>query len=372
MIKIMNTKNINLLGLVLLFSCFLLSFSGNQHEISKTVVEEFNLDANDKLQLSNKYGNINISTWDKQRTKIDVLITVKAQSEKRTREIIDNVNIEFTEGRDFVKAETIFGDEGNSFWSWGSYNVSYEINYNVFMPANAYLEVENKYGDVEIPVLERKVDAWIKYGDIHMAKQESDLNLDLKYGNALLDGVGNLSCEIKYSEMDLKMAKDVSMDSKYSKFKIGTIGNLSVTSGYDHYEIVQMQKLTNEGKYDEFRIGMVQDIIIESKYTNISIDELDYSAVINQRYGRVNIGKIGAKANNIVLNTEYMDFTVDNMSSGFEFELNGEYSGFSVPDNSEIYEKDKDHNSLYMKGKSGNGQASIAAEMRYGNLKIRN
>ena len=58
-----------------------------KHEKSKTVKKEFSVNSDAKLSVSNKYGNLNITTWDKNTIDIQVvIITLDISKEERSME----------------------------------------------------------------------------------------------------------------------------------------------------------------------------------------------------------------------------------------------------------------------------------------------
>ena len=366
----MSTKFMNILGLILLLGSLAYQWTGKEYEISKSALKETQLNADEKLILSNKYGRIDIKTWDKQEVKIDVLITVKAQNEKKAKEILDRVNIDFSEGNGFVKAETVFGEESNS-WGWNvSYNVSYEINYTVFMPQNASLDISNKYGDSALPSLERDIIANIKYGSINFGDNSKNVKLELGYGHAYLKNLDNLDCDIKYSEMEILNALNAKIESKYSHHTFGEIKSLMLQSGYDDYRIEKVGKINNEGKYDDFRIGSAGEANFDTKYTDVSIKELHNSGKFYLRYGEIQIDQVYQSVTSMDFDVEYTDVYMKN-NTGCSFDLNGSYTDFSFPENTQFSLKDNDRYDHSYKGKFGNGSTKLKASMRYGHMKIR-
>lgn len=367
----MTTKNINLLGLVLLIGGLFFNFTGNQFEISKSEKGEFKLNADGKLLLENKYGHVNIKTWDKQETKIDVLITVKAKNEKTAREIIDNVNVEFTNQPSFVSAKTVFGENSQSFWSWGSnYNASYEVNYTVFMPKNVYLDLSNKYGNAAVPSLDRDIHAEIKYGDINFEDQSKNVNLELGYGNANLRSLANLTADIKYSELDIMNAENVKMDSKYSHHTYGTIQNLNIESGYDDFKIQKVGSLTNNGKYDDFRIEESGELMFDTKYTDIAINSISTSGKFFMSYGDLRIAKVSKGANEIRFEAQYSDMTINEIAN-CDFDVSGKYSDASFGSNVSFSRKENESTTISYKGKVNGGGTAVNVTVAYGSIKIK-
>ena len=89
-------------------------------EFTKTIKKEFSLNANGTVNLVNKYGKIDVKTWDKSRAKIEVTIVVKAGSESHAQVVFERIRIDFSNDDSFVKAETIIESNKSSWFDWGS------------------------------------------------------------------------------------------------------------------------------------------------------------------------------------------------------------------------------------------------------------
>ena len=71
-------KQFNKIVIALLLSpLFLFGAPIKKHEKSKTISKKFNVNSNATVYIKNKYGNVNVTTWDKNTVEIDVKITVK-------------------------------------------------------------------------------------------------------------------------------------------------------------------------------------------------------------------------------------------------------------------------------------------------------
>ena len=69
-------KPLSMLLVFTMIACSLCGFT-TFGEFTKTIKREFDISANGTTYLSNKYGKIEVKTWDKNRVKIAVTIVVK-------------------------------------------------------------------------------------------------------------------------------------------------------------------------------------------------------------------------------------------------------------------------------------------------------
>ncbi len=366
----MNTK-IKFFGLIVMLFCAVTGQSFDKYDLTKTISQEYDLRADGTLDIYNKYGKVDIKTWDKQVAKIDIVIKVDARNDKKAQEMMDRIDVVFTNKPDYVSAKTTFSEDRKVSYQ-NSYNAEYTIDYTIYMPKNAHLKIFNKYGNTEIEALDKSVAAEIKYGDLSMDNVIGDVDLQLGYGNAKMKDMASLTAQVKYSNVEAGNTGDLKMDSKYSQFEFNDLGDASIQSKYDTYSISKVKKLSNDGKYDDFDIKEAEAVNFETKYTDIEIDFLHYGIEVEQKYGDVEIKELGSKADYLTFNLEYTDVTVRRMNTGYSLDMEGEHSDYKIhSDFSTTYHSDEDECcDIEVKGNYGNGQTKIYAKLDYGHLKL--
>lgn len=366
------STNIKYLTILTLCLCFFVGQSFKRYDLVKNISKEFELRNDGTLDIYNKYGKVKIMTWSKEQTTIDVEIKVDARSERRAQEMLDRINVEFSNKPSYVSAKTVFKEDKRKSYQM-NYNSSFEINYTIYMPENAFLKVFNKYGNTKVEALNRDVDAEIKYGDIDMETVRGDVTLRLGYGNANLKEMNNLEATVKYSKGYFGDMKDLKMESKYSQFVFGNMQDAIIESKYDHYKINEVNIFKNYGKYDDFRIKSAVDVHFETKYTEIDIDFLGKGMNVDQKYGDVKISELGSGAEYLNFDLEYTDVIVRRVNSGYIIDLESDYTDLDVPNDFKITDLRSDLDDCCerdLSGELGNGQVKIKANLRYGELKI--
>ena len=153
-----------------------------RHEKSKVIKKEYTVNTNAKVALNNRYGNLNITTWDKNRVEIEVTITVKGDDLEALEDKLSSIRIAFNANASLVDVETIIGDKKNS-WSWWkkSKDINYKINYVVKMPATNSIDLNNDYGNIYLDKIYGKADIKCDYGKISIGEllaKNNTINLD--------------------------------------------------------------------------------------------------------------------------------------------------------------------------------------------------
>ncbi len=190
-------------GILLISALCLLSITLPAQEVTREYHREFAASRGTTLDLSNKYGNVTVQSWNQDRIIIDVKVTVEMSDKEKAEKLLGYIDVQFNKGDNLISAKTVI-DEKFNFSGWGSRSKKFSITYNVKMPAEADLKLSNIYGDTDIDELKGSVNLNIKYGDLVAEKltrgNEKPLSkLALAYGKATIDEAGWLDIYVRYS-----------------------------------------------------------------------------------------------------------------------------------------------------------------------------
>ncbi|MBI5915946.1 MAG: hypothetical protein HY842_11250 [Bacteroidetes bacterium] len=346
-----------------------------KQEFTKTIKKEFPLHATGTVNLVNKYGKIDVKTWDRDRAKIDVTIVVKAGSESEAQNVFDRIQIDFTNDDAFVKAETVIESNKSSWWSWGSNDhTEFQINYQVFMPANASLDLSNKYGDATVAPLTGKAKVDVKYGNFRLEGVGGDLTVELGYGNGTVVKARDASVNVSYSKLNFADVRDIALTSKYSKLTVDNGANLKAESRYDEFNLTKVERLNCQSRYGNMDIGSAESVVAVAQYTDYKIDQLKDNGDFDLQYGGLRIEHVSKGFSKINLVGKYSDFKLA-VEDGASYTLDAatNYAGIAYPSGLNVtYEKDKG-TSHEVKGHAGtqNARSAIRASLNYGGLKVK-
>jgi DUF4097 and DUF4098 domain-containing protein YvlB len=100
------------------------------------------------LYLANVSGDIEVLTWKDVQVKIEAVKISKADSLEKAKENAAKVTIEVTGAAERVSVETKYPKRQGGFWGGDSINVS--VDYKVWVPEEAAVEIKSVSGDVQI------------------------------------------------------------------------------------------------------------------------------------------------------------------------------------------------------------------------------
>ncbi len=343
-------------------------------QYTKEIKREFSITPHGNVQISNKYGQVDIRTWEKNRVKVTVEIIVNAENESAAQKVFKRIAVKFDTENSMVSATTFIEETNNKWWSWSEGKLDYQINYQVFMPASANLSLENKYGEVYVGSLSGDVDLNLKYVNFIIDALSGNANSSLGNSNGSIGSVNNMNLAIKSGSINIGQVNNMEIGSKSATVNIGTAKLIVSNTSYDNYSIGTIAELHNDGKFDNFEIGNAEDIFMESSYSNLVFKEINKYLILDLDNCNVTINKLSnsfKEAKLIGKNTDY----IMTLEAGIRYQLDAfaNYARVNYPKQMSVTYEEENSTTYAVKGiqgKSGDGPY-IKVRLQYGSLKMK-
>jgi hypothetical protein len=377
----MKNNKFKLLTLFLLVALFTnLSAATGTGEYVKEINRSFPLSLDGQLELANKYGRINIRTWDKEEVKIDVRIVVQARDEDEADEVFERISINFYDADDLVKAYTEIGtNNGKSGWGdWitngGSSSREFKIYYEVVMPYQADLNTEARYCDVRATDLSGDTQWNIKYGNLITGHLNNAADITIGNGSGEIAKIsGEAKLNISYSELEVKSASTVNLRARYSEIEIESAGDVEVDCRYSEVKLGKSRVVNVDAGYGDVDIESATSVKANSNYTSYEIGRVTTEVDIDTDYGNVELGPLAAGFRLVRIRGGYSSIDVSiESAAGYSIDLSSTYAGIDYPSSLNLTSKEKDGNTNKVIGtKSGKGEGRIEITTKYGGVDIR-
>lgn len=349
--------------LILFLLLPLLSFGNaiKKHEKSKSINKSYSVSQNATLYVSNKYGNINITTWDKNTVEINIKITVKGNDLSHVNDKLNGIKVDFEASKNLVEARTRITKE-KSNWSWwgNSDKTSFQINYTIKMPKTNNVDLLNKYGEIELDELEGKSNIICNYGNINIESLLNNSNyIKLQYcGGSSVNYMKNGTVNADYSKISIEKAENLKSSLDYTTLKIGTINNLSFSSDYGSVSVKNADHISGN-----------------SDYASMRFDNIYKSLDVNTDYAGIRINNVVKGFENITINANYSGIKIGTKeNNNFKFSMSLKYAGLRYPEDKTIMHKSikKTTSGLY-EGVFGNEEtdSTININSNYGGVTIK-
>lgn len=347
-------KHYNLLILFILIP--LLGFSNDDNYISKqkSIKKTYIVNSNAGIDITNKYGNITVSTWDEDKIDLDITIKVTGGNENWVNEKLNSIDVDITALKSLVTAVTNIGS--SSFKSKGSSN-SFEINYVIKIPRNGSVKLENRYGNITTLNLESTTDISCKYGKINLGRLNgSNNNIHIEYcQNSNIDYIKNSNIEARYSNLKINESGNINLDANYSDLTVGDSQNIKYDCNYGTFKFQKVNSFAGSGNY-----------------LTILISELSSNLTSDITYSKLSVGTINDKAGNVNINSSYSDVSLGyNPNYSFDFDIATRYGSIKTADDLEISVSESKSSTKNISGyHKRKGQNKVQISSTYGNVSL--
>jgi hypothetical protein len=304
----------------------------------KTVVLDYRVDLTDDIEILAYETTLELETWQKQEVQVTAELVYKGTPNKRVTTFYENfeqiVRDQIYQSTNRLEINTQLKDPDKinvgigpvSILQVGYGDKELSIRFNIKLPENNDLSVNNRYGDMQLNgSYNGEVSIEHYSGELKVETIKGDAMLSMKYGQAEINSLGNAEIKIYEQELEVGRAKEIEMDSKYSDLVVGSIEFLRVYDYEGNWSIGDIQSLTGEMKYTDIKKSdRVERMDLRLYETDIELKEVGSLMFPESKYGEYEIGSIGK----LVLMESYEDeFSIGSLG---ELQVNGKYGEFDI------------------------------------------
>ena len=330
------------------------------YEKKKTIKKEFDVNADASLMIKNKYGNVDVISWDQNRVEIEVTITVSGNNESKVIDRLSKINVNFESSRSAVSAKTSIENSSKS-WYNSKNKMNYQINYKVKVPVTNSVDLNNDYGTISLNEI----------------KGKADINCD--YGKILVGSLyhENNSINIDYtSDSEIEFMNGGSINADYSKFRIEKAKKIELNADYTDSEFVHMEDLDFTCDYGKLMVGQANNIDGNGDYLTIRLGKVYKNLSIDADYGGIKVEKLMNGFESVRIHSDYAGIKIGlDQDISFNFIGKTSYGGFDIEGENVTYlKKVVKSSSKYYEGfvKQENSGAKIDIASEYGSVKLYN
>ncbi len=155
------------------------------------------------VAVMNRHGKMVIEIWDKNEVKVDVQVSVGAQSNESAKKLLDRINIKDEKKTDAIEFKTDFGDKDVNWSDDNTGGHEMRIDWIVHVPANAKLYAENNFGPLTIGDYKGEAELVCKYGTLTAGKLSNSKSIRVEFGKAVIESVTDAKLNFRYSRIDI-------------------------------------------------------------------------------------------------------------------------------------------------------------------------
>lgn len=319
-------------SLIVLFMLPMIAIASNdkgKYSKEKTIKKEFSVNANAGLKVDNAYGNLDVVTWNENRTVIEVLIKTNGDNEEEVIKRLNEITVDFTANASLVTAKTNFGNKKNGSWSWwGKKNsVSMEVHYTVKMPVTNTVDLNNDYGNINLNKLQGNAKINCDYGQLiigELLAENNSLNFDYT------------------SNSTIGYMKSGKINADYSGFTLDKVERLELNADYTNSEILSVDEINYNCDYGKIQIGKLNKLVGRGDYITTKLGDVTGSLDLNSSYGSIRVDRLTSTVKSVRIDADYTGIKLGFDSSlSFDFNVRTSYSGLSGEDAVTVTKSDK-------------------------------
>lgn len=250
------------------------------------------------LEVHNKYGKIQVATWDLDSVAIEVDILLTESSRSKMKKLKADVGIDFTAAQRYIIAKTVIKSESGRLASElksigntiaGS-NKRVEVNYLVHLPAYMDVVLTNKFGDIYMDDLEGQADIELSNGVLKANRLTGNSSISLSFANGMIKELGTAKLGLSYSDMTIDEASQLDLVSKSSKLNVDAVNVLKI-----------------ESRRDKLYFQQVEFIHGSSNFTQIWVYDFLRESDLYMKYGELTVEHVLAGFSKIYVESDYTD-----------------------------------------------------------------
>lgn len=355
-----NTAKLLLLFLMIPLAIFATEKKG-KYTKNKTISKEFKVTKDATLNVSNKYGNIDIVTWNENKIEVVVKITTNGDDEDKVKKRLEEITVEFDSNSTYVSAKTMI-EKSSASWSWwgNKNNVTMEIHYQIKMPLTNNVNLTNNYGGINLNKLEGKATINCDYGKINIGELLNASNsIHMDYTN---------NSTISYM-------KSGTVKADYSTLRIDKSDNIDLKADYSHLTFGTINRLNYSCDYGSLKIENTKNISGTSDYMNLTIEKLLGSGAFNLDYGSLKIDALGENLKQLKIESSYTNIKLGtHPNASFDIMATLSYCGFKYGKGFTFNKQVEKSTSKYYEGyyNSPNSGNQITIKSSYGSVSFNN
>ncbi len=288
------------LGIGVIF--ILTSFSGfAQFSETRELVKRFKVEPETSIDITNKYGKIELKNWEKDSVVIRFKIEINDQKPIKPGKAFDNLDFDIsntpqnlvvktqadnsvsTIESEFLKFKQVILQTGGSV----------KIDLEAWLPDNHTLRLENKFGDIIIDDYAGETQILLSNGKLRAGDLLKKASLNLCFADASINSLPDASIVSNYSDIQLKNSGIVKFESKSSTI-----------------EIQNSDELTIDSRRDKFRIRLAEKIDAYGNFSHFLLSELRNKGNIRMSYGSLDLEKIVNSFNSIYIESRSADLNL--------------------------------------------------------------
>jgi hypothetical protein len=280
---------------------------------NREFVRRFRIQPETRIDITNKYGRIELNTWEKDSVVIQFKMEINAKKPDKLSKMLTDFDFDISNSQHYLIVKTQVDQNRSQIESELlkfketilQTNGSIRIDLMVWLPDNHELRLENKFGDIVMGDYQGETQILLSNGKLKAGNLPRRTSLNLSFADANISNLSNARIVSNYSDIILKNSVSLRMETKSSTIEIQNSDDLSIDSRRDKYRIRQTEKIDASGNFSHFMVS-----------------ELKSKANLRLSFGSLDMEKIQTNFSNLYIEAKSADINLYfNPEAKFNFEI---------------------------------------------------
>jgi len=239
-----------------------LAKAGDDVEKKRTISKTYTVSPDDRLSIENSFGNVTVETWDKNTIQVDIEIGVRASSDEKAQQMMDQIDVSDHQGTHEIEFKTDIGHMGGKGNNRSEDNRRFYVDYKISMPSRNPLRIENSFGKTNVPDFAGAAILTSKFGELTTGKISNAKLIHVEFGKADIGRLTNAEVIFKFNSRSSvagiggNSKVDVQFCSQVNLSVDNTVQDLNVNESYSTINLrvpnnlsAQFEVYTNFGEF---------------------------------------------------------------------------------------------------------------------------
>jgi len=284
---VMNKKYIKK-GIPILISVWIILFSLSAHaQFTETreFVKRFKIQSETRIDITNKYGKIELNTWKKDSVVIQFRMEINEKKPDKLTKTLDNLDFDISNSPYYLIVKTQVDKNRSQIENelvkfketMLQTNGNIRIDLVVWLPEDRELKLENKFGDIIMDDYLGETQINLSNGKLKAGNLSKKANLNLSFADANINNLTDARIISNYSDIQIKNSVALRFESKSSNIEVLNSEDLKIDSRRDKFRIRIADRIDASGNFTQFRISEIKN----KASMRMSYGSLDFEKVLN-------------------------------------------------------------------------------------------
>ena len=353
--------------------------AGNSYHFTEH--QELDATAGATIRIFNVYGSVDVKPADVDRITVDVEKTVRAtdqtEADRRAKDFTFAI---MNDGGMYRIVSSLDEARTRAERDWtpeirlGNDRQRFKSNLTIRVPRKANLDIRNRYGAVSVDGFEGNQVISNRNGSTSINHITGGVTVTTGYASAVLESVsGDVTITNSYASTTLRtIGGKVTVNNKYGHVDVQDVkGDASIENRYSAVNAERIGgNLKIDGRNNSVDIDQVNGSLeVETSYKTLSVRNAKGTMTLSNRHGDVDIELDEQPRNDITVNAQYSDVTIE-MPGNATFQFDGRTRYGNVDSSFDAISVNSSGRERTARGQQGQGGPRISVETDHGNIRL--